>query len=61
MNCSYNVKNLWENQCAKSNCDYSYKRLFKKFQTHNHNDDTLINTDPNPNKESFCIHLSWFS
>lgn len=58
MNRSYYVKNLRKDQCTKSNCDYSYKRFLKKFQAHYHNDDTLINTDPNPDKESLSIHLS---
>ena len=58
MNCCNNVKNLRNNQCSKCNSDNSYKRLLEKFQAQHHNDDSLIDTDPYPNKESFSVQVT---
>ena len=55
MNGCNNVKNFWNNKSSKSNGNYSYKRFLEKFKTQYHDDNSLIDTDPYPNKESFCI------
>jgi hypothetical protein len=61
MDCCYYVQNLRNNQSRKCDSHNSDERLFEKFKTKNHNDYTLVNTYPNPNEKSLCVHLTRFS
>lgn len=60
MNCCNDVEDFRDNKCSECDGNNPNKWLLKKFETQNHNYNTLINTNPNPNEESLRIQVTRF-
>lgn len=61
MNRSDHIQEFRENESSEGDSNNTDKRLLKKIDTHDHNEESLINADPKPDEKGFCVHLSALS